>query len=286
MTRGLLYIATGEPFVREAVISAKRAKNVMNDYPIAIITDIDLDANVNIDKHVFDHIIEINNAEQNSGDQIKYMDKSPFDRTIFLDTDIYIHSDISDLFDVLDQFDIAASLSPTGKNQRVDPDLPDAYPEYNTGVVVFQNNKKIGRFLSKWEETYRRDKTQQNWPNQPSFRETVFHSDLRIATIPPEYHLLIRQPGYVKGEVKAAHGRLLEVGHLSGGGRKNLDVPSAVEKLNQSEHGRVYTLGLRNIRVHSNSKLYILKNSLKIYGTKKTIKLALGKIKRMINKIR
>ena len=50
--KGVLYIATGEEFVKEAEVSARYVSDVMSDTPIAIATDLETGFD-------FDHIISI-----------------------------------------------------------------------------------------------------------------------------------------------------------------------------------------------------------------------------------
>jgi len=273
VTEGFLYIATGEEFVKEAKISVQRLQEVMEGYPCSIVTDI------NINYPLFDKVIAIDDATHNSGDQIRNLTQTPYDKTIYIDTDIYINSDISEIYSVLDEYDLALPLSQNRLNSRVEnEEIPDCFVEYNTGLVAYNNTSDLKQLCSIWEDLYIQNKNQDNWPNQPAFREAIYKSDLQVATLPPEYHLVIRQPGHVKGEVKVAHGRLLEVGHLSGGGRKTMDVPTAVKKLNRINCHRTYTLGYGKIRVHTNSKFLYLQRSLISQGFKGTTKKILNKI--------
>ena len=273
MIEGFLYIATGEEFVKEAKISAQKLQEVMDGYPCSLVTD------VNINDPLFDKVITIDDARHNGGDQIRNLIHTPYEKTICMDTDIYIHSDISDIFSVLDEYDLALPLSQNRLNSRVENnEIPDCFVEYSTGLVAYNNTSDLKQLCSTWEDLYIQNKPQDKWPNQPAFREAIYKSDLQVATLPPEYHLVIRQPGHVKGEVKVAHGRLLEVGHLSGGGRETLDVPTAVKKLNKMNCHRTYTLGYGKIRVHTNSKFHHLQRSLISHGFKGTAKRILEKI--------
>jgi hypothetical protein len=43
--------------------------------------------------------------------------------------------------------------------------------------------------------------------DQPSFREAIYESDIRIATLPSEYCFRIHTPDYARGAVKILHGR-------------------------------------------------------------------------------
>lgn len=44
-------------------------------------------------------------------------------------------------------------------------------------------------------------------PDQPSFREAVFNSELKIATLTPEYNCRFIIPTFISGKVKILHGR-------------------------------------------------------------------------------
>ena len=277
MSHGIVYTATGEEFVGEAIFSAKRANEVMDNVPISIITDN------KIQNPVFDEVIIMDGEVlHDTIDQIRYMEKSPYERTLYVDTDVYIEKDISDLFSILDEFDIAAALSQQRCRGDIElSEVPDSFIEYSSGMILYRNNKQFRKLASRWEEVCEELKISDNWPDQPAFRKVLYHSDLRIATIPPEYHIVIRQPGHVYDTVKAAHGRLLNVGHISGGGRKVVDVPTAVNKLNTGEGHRVYTIGVNGIRVHTNTIPFLIKRSIITNGATKTLKMIYDKIYRI-----
>ncbi len=102
MTRGILYIATEDQFAQEAAVSARSAKNSM-DVDITLVTD----KQRTID--VFDTIITIEKPNYGFIDKIYGMMESPYDETLYLDTDTHIGSDISGLFDLLGRFDLAGA---------------------------------------------------------------------------------------------------------------------------------------------------------------------------------
>ena len=100
-------------------------------------------------------------------------------------------------------------------------EVPDCFPELNTGVILFQQSKQTDLLFKRWAEIYREDQSKPlDWifpggallyrraiPNQPSFRRAIYESSLRIATLPPEYNCRIPFPGAVHSRVKIIHGR-------------------------------------------------------------------------------
>lgn len=243
MSKGIVYIATGSEFVQEALISAERATKVMPDIPVTLMTD------VNTDSPVFDEIISIENPEYGFEDQILNMHRSPYDRSIYLDTDTYVYEDISDLFDLLESFDLGLAHSSSRVAWDVEG-VPDSFPEYNSGVIAYRNDSDFQDFLSEWEQAYFDEKeSDETMRNQPSLRKTLFESELRIATLPPEYNCMYRYPGYAVGTVKVFHGRLQD---LDGPGAGDyFDTETAVEVINRTEDPRVFTQ-LGGITLHTN----------------------------------
>lgn len=236
MSRGVLYISAADDYCREACLSAKILKRSMPDVPTALITDGD-------GKYPYiDTVIEMENPRYDFGDKVFNIHRTPFDRTLFLDTDTYVYSDVSELFDVLDEFDLAAAHVPHwGVHDRTSRDVPECYPEFNTGVLAFRDGDPVRDLFDRWREEYERDLDAGENEDQFSFRRVSYESDARIATLPGRYNIRYDRIGKVVGEGKIFHGRLLDVeGH---GLRKSTDVEDAVAKIN----------GYRNMRVFVNS---------------------------------
>lgn len=227
---GVYYIATGEQFVQEAEMSARSVRDAMPDIPVAIATDV-------TPNFEFDHIINISEPEHGFVDQIDNLHRSPFDKTIHFDTDIYVNSDITDLADLLKQFDIGAAHN-HNREAYDPPGVPDSFPEYNTGVMIYRNNEGFRGFTGEWKENYTELVTEDNTQNQPSFRKTLFESELRIATLTPEYNCMVRYPGHIKNDVKIAHSRLLQI--QTPGAPKSVNVEKSVKSLNKYKGHRLY----------------------------------------------
>jgi hypothetical protein len=70
--------------------------------------------------------------------------------------------------------------------------LPDTFPQFNTGVVVFRRTPQTHTLLRAWSDSYQAAGFRKD---QVTLRELLWASDLRLATLPPEYN--IRYPKYL-----------------------------------------------------------------------------------------
>ncbi|WP_436903774.1 glycosyltransferase [Halovenus halobia] len=226
---GIIYIAMGRNFVEEAVLSAESVQKKNSKIPITIFTDH------KISKDVFDNVIVVDDPDYGFRDKINYLRKSPYEKTIFLDTDTYVAGDISELFSILDRFDIGAAHN--NDHQRREANevalVPESFPEYNTGVITFRTDA-VQNLSKEWKEAY----SMEHSHDQPSFRKAVYESDLRLATIPPEYNCLFRYPGHSVGEVKIFHGRLLDFDTEGAG--KYYEIDEAVSSINSETGSRIF----------------------------------------------
>ncbi|WP_224333823.1 hypothetical protein [Haloprofundus halobius] len=243
--RGILYIATEENFLREAVKSAQTVRDTMGDIPIALITS---ERWVDSPPSIFDITL---NSQTNSGDfgvKVQNIHKTPFKKTIYFDTDIYLEDGVEELFEILNEWDVAASHNLTEynfgevnipKNHPINT-LPEGVPEYNTGVIAFKANDDVSNLFSDWREGYRHDcdYVMDHPPDQASFRRSLYKSNVGIHTLTREYNCIFRTYGRVSRRVKIFHGRLKEVdGH---GARQGGDVTDAIHEINRLDKNRIY----------------------------------------------
>ena len=123
--------------------------------------------------------------------RIDAMARTRFERTLHLDADVLAVADLRDVFEVLDRFDIALAHdqwrnSPAANAQWRRP-LPNAFPQFNGGVIAYRRTPEVLAFLAAWADALRASGLKRD---QPVLRELLWESDLRIATLPPEYNLL------------------------------------------------------------------------------------------------
>lgn len=211
--RGILYIATGPSFVAEAVQSAQSVKAVWPEIPLALITDVAPEADC------FAHI-DIIPARRNSSDKPRYIGKSPFARTVFLDADTYCCAPFPEVFDLLDRFDIAAAYDDGRFTERTDPatgkphfikvpGIPDCFPELNGGVIAYRRSPAVDALFARWATEYEEscDGPLLDHREQPSLRAALYNSEARLGVLPSEYNFRLVCPGFARNAIKIIHGR-------------------------------------------------------------------------------
>ena len=88
---------------------------------------------------------------------------------------------------MLKYFDIAVSNAPNIIVFQV-VNLPNSLPETNIGVILFKHSQSANIFFQEWLNIYNKDMNKQTNSShaKPAFREALYHSNLRIATLTPE----------------------------------------------------------------------------------------------------
>ena len=86
MNRGILYIAFGENFIKEMLFSAESVKKHNPNLPITVFSDIP------VNSEFVDTWIPIKVGHLRP--KIDYIDKTPYEQTLFLDTDTIIDYNI------------------------------------------------------------------------------------------------------------------------------------------------------------------------------------------------
>ncbi|MGB3188748.1 MAG: hypothetical protein WBB43_04890 [Limnoraphis sp.] len=236
-SRGILYYAKGERWIKEALQSAQSVKAAMPNIKTAIVSDTPLP------KELFD--IQIKAPDEVGVKQLKMwsLRQTPFEKTIYLDTDTYIADSIWELFEMLNRFEIALAVTPrwmvklkrNGGNVE-ENGVPVCFPNLNTGVIVYQKNQRIDNFFSDWAKLHK------DWgekQDQPPFRNTLYHSDIRFGVLPSNYNYRLPYPDGIWGNVKIFHGH-----------EENLS--EICQRINYSENWRITSPRY----YHNNSILY------------------------------
>lgn len=188
-TQGILYVATGAKYIRAAMASAETVRTHCPGLATHLFSDGD--------RHGFDFsgspapftsVDRVSDPHRRS--KVDYLPRTPFDRTMFLDTDTAINADIRGMFQVLDRFDVALGHAHrrTSGTRRTPwrTELPDAFPQYNSGVMLYRRTPAVLEFLEAWRQHFHESGFRQD---QKTLRELLWLSDLRIATLPPEYNV-------------------------------------------------------------------------------------------------
>ncbi len=213
---GVMYSSFGERYVAEAVRSARSSlsRHALPHLLFAGGGDVD-DPPAGLSIVGFEPT-----SSDPFVDKIANMRRSPFERTLYLDSDTFVVDDISDVLAVLDTYDMALAHAPAYRGLS-DPEVPRAFAEFNTGVVAWRASERVSEFMRSWEETYRAwqvedvlsgpygdpHPSRSGMRDQPSFRRCAWQHGVRIYVLPPEYNLRLGYLTTFVDRVHVIHGR-------------------------------------------------------------------------------
>ena len=206
LEKGILYVATGRSYVKEAEISARSFKTHMPELPIALFTDHDGAAT----KGPFDIIQRLPDPQYDFRDRILALKDTPFSKSLHLDTDTFCVGPCREVFELLAHFDFAAAHAPR-RYGWPGTACPPSFPEFNVGVIVYGAGDIFRNVLDEWCRRYQYLRRLENPPrhDQPAFREAVYYSRARFTVLTPEYNLRTCFPYFIGGcaRVKIIHDR-------------------------------------------------------------------------------
>lgn len=206
MSKGVIYSAVGKRFADEAAFSARSLKVHHPGWPITLFTDTSPD-----DDTVFTEVRcapRLHPAPHIS--KLFAMRDTPYEETLFLDTDTFICSAIDAIFDALAGHDMVAAREYSGASSDLEVDVPDSVPELNLGVFAYRHGSGFENLVDsalQWAEDCHA-KTGTYPYDQPAFRYAHFRSRLRLATLKPEYNCRFATYGEVAAPVRILHGRI------------------------------------------------------------------------------
>tara|TARA_R110002020_G_scaffold78557_5_gene197485 strand:- start:2510 stop:3259 length:750 start_codon:yes stop_codon:yes gene_type:complete len=187
--RGIVYVGFGENFVKELAFSAESVKRYNPGLHITAFVDKPNDC-----KYVDDWKIIV---PRHRRPKIDNLSKTPYEQTMFLDTDTIVQYNISDMFDILENFDYAACHDLARKRVKysrvIKPygEIPYSFSELNTGVMVFKKNQRVLDLFDLWKTNFYKYYKHCPW-DQPTFRISLWESiknGLKFHTFPVEYNI-------------------------------------------------------------------------------------------------
>jgi len=199
----------------------------MPGFSIAIASDL------SPPKDLFDHYLAIANPQFNFSDKIRPLLSTPFQKTVFLDTDTWLCTPVTELFEVLNRYDMALARAPM--RETAASIAPACFSELNTGVIAYQRNEVSFSVISRWASIYE-DRVLANPEenDQPALRDALWLSQASLLLLPSEYNFRFIMPSFAgRGTVKILHGR-------------HDNYPSLERLLNKSRSPRVFLPRLRD----------------------------------------
>jgi hypothetical protein len=216
--RGIMYSAVGRQYIVEAIESARSSlrHNAVAHllFSSEEVPESEIPEGLSVVR--FDPI-----SSYPWVDRIANMRRSPFERTIYLDTDTYVVDEIAHVLELFEHYDVAAAFSP-GHRGLKDPEVPLAFCECNCGVIAWRSTERVADFMRDWEETHvawleedvleglpgNREHPSRTYPgDQPAFRRCAWQHGMHLYVLPHEYNLRLGFLTTVVGKVRVIHGR-------------------------------------------------------------------------------
>jgi len=154
----------------EFINSFNSLKGVLPSCNVTLYTNIFFENNYGIDQIIFDKDIPLKTIAK-----AKALLNSPYEKTIFLDTDTIVHRNtINDIFDVLDEFEFTCCYA------NCNPYEGTIYPDLNTGLLGVRNNTFTKQQLNIWISNSKEDRN-----DQEAFRDQIFMKNkIKFHTLP------------------------------------------------------------------------------------------------------
>lgn len=194
--KGAIWVAWGEKHLEIAAKSARTFKQHNPECGTALfsIEDVESDA--------FDQVIVKPELQKLAGlatrPKVACLADTPFEKTIFFDTDTLILKNLDPAYDVLDKYDIAGcqvllwQRPRHGERHRVD--VPTLVPQINTGVLVYSSSEHTLEFMRQWNKNFEASWDDNVTCDQVSFRETLWESDLKFHVLPEQMNKRLVEP--------------------------------------------------------------------------------------------
>ena len=227
----VLYVVWNSSFLKKAYLSMESFRKFHPDIDVAIVTDQTIEDDTefkeihHLDEQTERHITKVYNLS-------RFFDNTRYTNILYLDADTYICGDLSGLFALTDKFDLALAHAPMRRLQKKkrDKDLPSAYADFNSGVMMIKRTERMKMFLQRWHVD-----AQAFSADQPALCELLYALAPRISvcTIPPEYNARIGFPCYFQGEVKILHAQ-------------GVDLEIISKQVNKNKGMRIWHHGVKN----------------------------------------
>lgn len=209
MTKSVVWIASGEKYINEVIISALSVKKHNPELSRVLCTP---NKNVRFVKP-FTEIITLPERQYDLWflDCTSYMldiFDSTSEQVLLLDTDTYVCDDLSDFFTALDRFDIVGTHAPGRETAPTIHNVPASFPELHIGALAFNKNYTIHKLFATWLKFYQDNQNIYKENDQAPLRDALWHyQGAKVYAMPSEFCFRFPFGGLVRGKVKVLHGR-------------------------------------------------------------------------------
>lgn len=145
---GIIHLVSGgRSYLGELITSLKSLRRHEPDLPVTVFSRFKVPASLRCEW------VPLESREHPLKLKVLTLRRSPYERTLFLDTDITVHGPLRPVFANLDAHDFCAANSHEA-DWSVNPPRFVAMVkprDYNTGVLLYRKSDSFLRFLTQWE---------------------------------------------------------------------------------------------------------------------------------------
>lgn len=205
------YIVSGSKYTGEALCSANSLKKVNPEVEIHLFTPDKVS-----NRLVFDSIHKLPDKKRVYWyhDLYEYivmaLDTLQEDvDLLYLDSDTYFCSPVDEMFEMLERFDFVGAHAPGRITMQPIRQMPESFPEFNIGVLLFRNVKKIHRLFRLCCDVYGKNSDYYKENDQVVLREVLWHDCklMQLGTLGPEWNCRCGFGAFVSGPVRVLHQR-------------------------------------------------------------------------------
>lgn len=265
---GVFYVAAGQKYLDEACNSAKSLKKINPSLKIALVADREI-----VEKNLFEQVILVDEKVTCRNEGLLFKVKhlyfsSPYQKTLFVDTDTYFTDDCDSGFEILNYFDLALVPAPVDTHYpKLDSGVKVQCKPLNTGVILYNKNETNDALFRSWLDIYTQKlsvNSKIKESDQTSFVEALMQSKSRLYPLPPEWNARFCFINAFCEPVKIIHGY-------------SSNIESIAKAINQNAHSsRVWIPHLKRCIVF---KPYTWKHTLGKFQLVRQLKNNISKLK-------
>jgi len=148
---GVILLAMGEDYLRDALVSATTVKLNNPELPITIFSDA---ISANLNDYPFE-FVKISGDISPFKIKVDAMIRSPYERTLFIDADTFVFGSFKGVFQILNDYDIAIGHGPKfeySDGEYIFREFSNKHT-YNTGVIAFNKSSQVTKMLNFWRSS-------------------------------------------------------------------------------------------------------------------------------------
>lgn len=195
---GIIYIVfSNRMMLNECIVSIISLRKFNKNIPISIFTDEKDYITRLLEKYLITknvNVIEILAQQQRA--KVDFIGHSPYEKTLYLDSDTIVNFDICHIFKGLKHFDVLFTPDFSRKKEKYKDSIKEyaeismVIPEVNGGVFAFKRNAKTNELFRSWRKYFYKYFTETDGYDQASFRVAISKTEnLKSIVMPYEFNV-------------------------------------------------------------------------------------------------